>query len=273
MLTRRTFMGAWIETSYLLKFPVLDKSHLHGCVNWNQWVEKAKHRNMSHLHGCVNWNQWVEKAKHSNMVAPSWVRELKLVKECSTMRALGRTFMGAWIETSSFDLEGLNVVSHLHGCVNWNMSSWHGYRFTYCRTFMGAWIETNMSDLLESLVGSHLHGCVNWNISVIALGMFYLSHLHGCVNWNQSSGYMFFMRNVAPSWVRELKLEVAVLVFLHDCRTFMGAWIETEREELKTLRAESHLHGCVNWNLPKPDNDSIIKVAPSWVRELKPVHW
>ena len=121
---------------------------------------------------------------------------------------------------------------------------------------------------------SHPHGCVNWNflekddLSVYLVAPsrvrelkqhtpFWiccqvLSHPHGCVNWNNWRIERHFNSHVAPSRVRELKLSKAKQINLHSCRTLTGAWIET-------FRNNCFFNCCY--------------VAPSRVRELKPLHW
>ena len=140
-------------------------------------------------------------------------------------------------------------MSHLHGCVNWNRKMQITVFMNLCRTFTGAWIETQSIRSRNSGILSHLHGCVNWNTLLkkeyAALNvapsrvrelkpdyfreqfLIYMSHLHGCVNWNRKDCNVFKVSN---------------------CRTFMGAWIETLLRGKYDKNKLSHLHGCVNWN-------------------------
>ena len=133
--------------------------------------------------------------------------------------------------------------------MNWNIEPIKGIADNLRRTFTGAWIETPLKRVTAwANPSSHLHGCVNWNQNlriVLNLGE---SHLHGCVNWNK--------------WhpLRQCN-------FLR--RTFTGAWIETSFSLTKVIADMSHLHGCVNWNTKCECNNSLMKVAPSRVRELK----
>ena len=54
---------------------------------------------------------------------------------------------------------------------------------------------------------------------------------------------------VAPSQVRELKLWIIQKKeMMYLCRTFTGAWIETNLPGMLFLPYTSHLHRCVNWN-------------------------
>ena len=116
--------------------------------------------------------------------------------------ASGRTFTGAWIETNLLNLFCGNFVSHLHGCVNWNIRNiiFNFFFFVapsrvrelkpFCpiylsifmgRTFTGAWIETIALVSTSAGLRSHLHGCVNWNPRYDGDFRIDTSHLHGCV--------------------------------------------------------------------------------------------
>ena len=200
----RTFTGAWIETLSNSCPKPADTSHLHGCVNWNVLFLPVFHnRLLSHLHGCVNWNTGLYWTVNDVIVAPSRVRELKLI---------------------IVFLHSIIVLSHLHGCVNWNFVRFttnekravapsrvrelklrhhplmpinkvapsrvrelkrrinSGSTRKNSRTFTGAWIETVFKIPTWLPTQSHLHGCVNWNLLKQVP-----SHLHGCVNWNTDS--------------------------------------------------------------------------------------
>ena len=97
----------------------------------------------------------------------------------------------------------------------------------FCRTFTGAWIETNLN-------------CCNTRLNT--------SHLYGCVNWNRVCNFYRAIAWVAPLRVRELKHHLYLSILKNYCRTFTGAWIETEDSDQSVLDAVSHLYGCVNWN-------------------------
>ena len=67
---------------------------------------------------------WIEMAEVNNSideqnVAPLWERGLKSGTMARFNLAIGRSFMGAWIEMPLF----------------------YPKVFSYCRSFMGAWIE------------------------------------------------------------------------------------------------------------------------------------
>ena len=141
-------------------------------------------------------------------VAPSQVRELKLLKIISGNFSSRRTFTGAWIETircqSSFaknhvapsqvrelkqlfsNGNGTKQGSHLHRCVNWNILKNQLTLAYYCRTFTGAWIETHTLSLFPTskIVAPS-------QVRELKLDVCFVddiagrSHLHRCVNWNR----------------------------------------------------------------------------------------
>ena len=149
----------------------------------------------------------MKRLNHWMMVAPLRVRELKQRGRCFFIASLScRTFTGAWIETSSQVFKVLCHLSHLYGCVNWNINeTWPSF----------------------SLLPSHLYGCVNWNnttqclhpcryvaplrvrelkLTILSLSKTKTaSHLYGCVNWNSYQQEPPFDLVVAPLRVRELK--------------------------------------------------------------------
>ena len=77
---------------------------------------------------------------------------------------------------------------------------------------------------------------------------------------------------VAPSRVRELKHAIIDISNSDICRTFTGAWIETDKDVEYPVITMSHLHGCVNWNNVFWSKLFAQQVAPSRVRELKPIN-
>ena len=204
----------------------------------------------SHPHGCVIWNKSHIYPRRWWTVAPSRVRELKLSVENKKGPDLSRTLTGAWIETSDINRE-ITKES---------------------RTLTGAWIETFMQKVMNRRKRSHPHGCVNWNL---------LMH------------YWLLMENVAPSRVRELKHCGCNFFKVCESRTLTGAWIETMDSIRHEIGHTSHPHGCVNWNLKIINTLYLISVshphgcvnwnqfiynrrifvlvAPSRVRELKPI--
>ena len=89
---------------------------------------------------------WIEMAEVNNSideqnVAPLWERGLKSGTMARFNLAIGRSFMGAWIEISVIDC---NSPSNAHRSF---MGAWiemplfYPKVFSYCRSFMGAWIE------------------------------------------------------------------------------------------------------------------------------------
>ena len=119
----RTFTGAWIETTKTdIIVSKLEKSHLYGCVNWNQ---------NCFLHCNLSWSRtftgaWIETSSRNSsittsLVAPLRVRELKQMKK---------------------QIKIIIVMSHLYGCVNWNIDTRSCGLDDDGRTFTGAWIET-----------------------------------------------------------------------------------------------------------------------------------
>ena len=129
------------------------------------------------------------------------------------------------------------VLSHLHGCVNWNEE-----RIPKRRT------ENRVapSRVRELKLRKEKKYCLNGYVAPsrvrelkpggeAATETALKSHLHGCVNWNPKQRDSLIFLFVAPSRVRELK---QVVICLNLCSV------------------GSHLHGCVNWNqklgLPMP---------------------
>ena len=51
-------------------------------------------------------------------VAPLRVRGLKHFGWSYLVWVIGRTFTGAWIETTEKEILGRNMMSHLYGCVD-----------------------------------------------------------------------------------------------------------------------------------------------------------
>ena len=138
-----------------------------------------------------------------------------------------RTFTGAWIEIFLFMIHDFSFRSHLHRCVDWNLTIIHlwslytvapsqvrGLKLLFCskkqpqgsRTFTGAWIEiiTGYSTCYPVVVApSQVRGLKFRNIVRLLISI--LSHLHRCVDWN---------------------LRASMIPTLPICRTFTGAWIE-----------------------------------------------
>ena len=122
LLSSRTFTGAWIETKN-------DERR-----NWRYYVAPSRVRelkrqivpmglkqSLSHLHGCVNWNGYTERNieyKTRRTFTGAWIETH--TNFISFALSTGRTFTGAWIETSSAKVVEEVILSHLHGCVNWN---------------------------------------------------------------------------------------------------------------------------------------------------------
>ena len=163
-----------------------------------------------------------------------------------------RTFTGAWIETpfgysflEKIGVAPLRVRELKHIWENGILPN------TYCRTFTGAWIETFLDKI----------GGLKNDVAPLRVRELKLksskekkkqkeSHLYGCVNWN------FFRL-----W----------LVQQVTCRTFTGAWIETDSVAGVSMMSTSHLYGCVNWNKKWISKRRTKNVAPLRVRELKRV--
>ena len=125
--TGRTLTGAWIETDNDNPGDTGNRSHPHGCVNWNMSRFAIGIIQGSHPHGCVNWNSffipdiWILFKSHPHgcvnwnknsdiylklhQVAPSRVRELKLILIAKCIIDYSRTLTGAWIETDYLELK------------------------------------------------------------------------------------------------------------------------------------------------------------------------
>ena len=160
----RTFTGAWIETKIFCGRKALSGSHLHRCVNWNSAF--------SHAFPFFK-------------VAPSQVRELK--QQCYSVSGFcrGRTFTGAWIETSIFShyfwnssvapsqvrelkpwkpvTSTLSAWSHLHRCVNWNSVKDNPVTIPLVAPSQVRELKRLVRLGRFGTPSSHLHRCVNWN--------------------------------------------------------------------------------------------------------------
>ena len=166
---------------------------------------------MSHLYGCVNWNMFsffVIKLNSRRTFTGAWIETMCIVNVYTTTQ--GRTFTGAWIETMDSVVTSNSILSHLYGCVNWNLCQY----------------------LLSLKVESHLYGCVNWNQLIGEQGAEQLeSHLYGCVNWNSSINHVAIVL-LASHLYGCVNWNCYVRVYLSNCtsRTFTGAWIETNEQ-------------------------------------------
>ena len=134
-----------LKLSYWTVNTVLSGRTLHGCVDWNwfintqireykvapytgAWIEIKQSKLLWEqrwcrtLHGCVDWNH---SSKYLSTISskshPTRVRGLKLLSLAFRLETLSRT---------------------LHGCVDWNQNTLYLKMSTTSRT---------------------LHGCVDWN--------------------------------------------------------------------------------------------------------------
>ena len=146
----RTFTGAWIETFRYKKSFDNGRSHLYGCVNWNTMELDEKFCDVSRTFT----GAWIETTLESQIwdigeVAPLRVRELKPEGKLLRGNDDSRTFTGAWIETVEYDKKQKKLLSHLYGCVNWNLPLFQMKKQIKSRTFTGAWIETQIPTIRQ----------------------------------------------------------------------------------------------------------------------------
>ena len=142
--SRRSFTGAWIETTFYKKYAASNGSLLHRSVNWNvsageieqtydvapsqerelklitilvkRWISRSL------LHRSVNWNFFSSLKKESKKVAPSKERELKpLLRGRSTSVNVAPSQERELKQLCpTWNLPGNGSL--LHRSVNWNLN-------------------------------------------------------------------------------------------------------------------------------------------------------
>ena len=165
---------------------------------------------------------------------------------------MGRILTGAWIETCQRLVITNLFTSHPHGCVNWNK---------------------NPSKCQNRACPSHPHGCVNWNCSrsaAISLGVRRILTGAWIETCHCSKITPLFCRILTGAWIETIfppLLLRLLLVASSRVRELKPVPENPERQlnvassrvrELKltsvpliSYMAESHPHGCVNWNIIK----------------------
>ena len=219
-------------------------------MNWNAFLSERP------VHTCVAPSrvrelkpicQLLSSERRSRTLTGAWI-ETRLRLILKHLR-LCRTLTGAWIETSIDAVEvfngnvapsrvrelkltslkqlDLSMLSHPHGCVNWNRQI---RKLSWIKIVAPSRVR-ELKRIVQILYlwhkVSHPHGCVNWNLLTHLILIRTLSHPHGCVNWN--------------SILSDLMKRIL-------SRTLTGAWIETLDADVASMLTKSHPHGCVNWN-------------------------
>ncbi len=246
---RHTLTGVWVEILTTQRTLTLTKSHPHGCVSWNEDVERAAIIDPSHPHGCVSWNPRSPlTAQPPQRVTPSRVCELKSVICRCEYRGNGHTLTGVWVEILFLPKRLIAVLSHPHGCVSWNQVSTALFIGRIGHTLTGVWVEilrrfifrflrrvtpSRVCELKYQFGDSFRKRTVTpsrvCELKCRKSGQRQRtngSHPHGCVSWNiREENYC---RNfpVTPSRVCELKCLSISLIFSFYSHTLTGVWVE-----------------------------------------------